>query len=121
MAGYSTAPLGHIRYQVGLSISSIRDNIEQQDTAGVINHLRFLIAIAAPKLDEVDRRKLLIPRLPPDREDRDGSAEARVFEECMTTLEALLCALSQAGLYAWIDPPAGDASGLALNGDEASA
>lgn len=118
MSTYGTAPLGHIRFQVGLSISAIRENIEQQDTNGVVNHLRFLIAIAAPKLPEADRARLKVPALPNPRDDRTGAGEAQVFEECMVILEKVLALLSAAGLYAWIEPDAGDARGLALRDDD---
>lgn len=120
MSSFGSAPLGHIRYQVGLSISAIRTNIEQQDTNGVVNHLRFLIAIAAPKIPKTERDALRVPSMPDERSDPDGSKESEVFESCMVTLERVLSILSDHGLYAWNDPPAGDAGGLALR-DEADA
>lgn len=111
---------GSIRNQVGRSLNSVREAIDQGDVLKVADHLALLVAISAPKLSPEQMRAFAVPEIS-DKRDRDGTQQARLFRACMKILAELLCALSSKGLYAYNESEYGDGSSLALGGEEAAA
>jgi hypothetical protein len=109
---------GSIRNQIGRSLNEIRECVSREDPLALANHVRFMVALAAPHLREKEpavREKLKLPRMAPGKMD-DAEAVA-LYEACMGVLEELLPILAEAGLYAFVTADEGDASDLALSAD----
>lgn len=129
---YRESP-GSISNQIGRSINAIRDCVENDDVLGVGDHLRMLIALVAPKLDEPERAQLVMPVLDL-RDERRGRLTGRArgrrgarrvermhrfYVECMDLFARVLVFVSAKNLYAYTSAPQGDGgSELALRDPE---
>lgn len=106
---------GSIKWQVGQTLTTIRDAITREEVTDVANNLRLLVALAAPVIPR-ERRAALRPPSVADvvaRAEADGAdPNAVLLEECMIRLEDLLELLAEKDLYARTLPPTEDASFL---------
>lgn len=87
---------GNIRYQVGQTLNSIRERVAEEDTMGLCNQIRLLVALCSPHLRrlEIDFATLRVP---------DVDDESETFEAAMKVLETLLPHLADAKLYAFVE------------------
>jgi hypothetical protein len=102
---------GNLRWQIGLILMRIADEVRTENLGGVRNHLRLLIALARPWL-RAEKNTDGKPRaftLPPDMEDDDEE-----YEACMMLLEQVIEILADKGIVAKAaEPPPQDGTDLA--------
>lgn len=100
---------GSIKNQVGRSLNEIRDCVSREDVVALANHVRYLVAISSPLVEDKKRESLRVGQV-------ENAGE--LFERCMRVLEELLPILAAKGMYAWVAGDVGDAGDLALGAEE---
>ena len=103
---------GSIRNQLGRGLNAIRDNVEQVDVPGVMNHTRLMKATLAPFFSEEKIREY--KEIPPESEDTEEQ-----FEFEMQRIEFMLRLAADNKQYAFLPDQVGDGSLLSLgDGDD---
>lgn len=83
----------------------MRLNVEQEDVAGFLNHVKFCVTICSPYLTPEQEHQLIVG---PHKEDQ------ALFDRGNDVMRALLRFMAEKGIYAFPKPDPGDASELML-------
>jgi len=90
-------------------LNECRDRIREGNVLGLADAVEYLVTLSSPHLDERQLAGLVIVQI----ED-----EMKLFKRCQEVLRTILPILARAGLYAYLTPDVGDATGFALKGEK---
>lgn len=101
---------GSVQYQVGCSLSAIRECIHNGNHEEMADQISFLGVLAAPYLEK--HKKTLS-----DFEVKTANDENAYFRNCMQVLFELLPLLAKEGLYAKVRQPIANSDELAVQAE----
>lgn len=93
---------GSVRFQIGCSLSAIRDCISAGDVERLSDQVAYLVVLASPYILK-DGSKVSLDELEvKDVWKEDPDPEHALFKECRRVMLVLLPLLAKEGLYAFV-------------------